>query len=113
MPDRDKPSVLRDHLVSVAESRETTTYGDVANVLDDIPVNVGRYVYEVCRRCVQRGEPMLGALIVSKKSGKPGNGFYENAHEFGRTQKPPEDMSEEVKEEFWLNEVERVYEELG
>ena len=74
-------TLLRSYLVQVARAERTLTYGDVARRFG-IPWSQGastalvsalKGIEEENRR---RREPLLMALVVSKKSGMPGRGFF-------------------------------------
>ena len=75
-------ALLRHCLVQAARAGRTLTYGDVACRFD-IPWSQGASaaLASALKRIgddnQRRGEPQLMALVVSKKSGTPGRGFFQ------------------------------------
>jgi len=105
---------VRKELISVAEQRGTVTYKTIAHLMGLAPsgchmVNeVGHMLGEISEDECKRGRPMLSA-VVTRVTGKMGQGFFELARKLGKLK----DVSEEAKERFWEEEKARVYEIWG
>lgn len=72
---------IRARLIELARLRTTITYGDLTAQLTTIAAHPGSYVFhallrEVCYAEYEAGRGMLCALVVSKATGRPGQGFY-------------------------------------
>lgn len=66
---------VRDHLVEIARSGETTTYGELKADLGlrHAPNGLGRLLDLLSEDCRRRGEPSLAALVVNAKTGEVGS----------------------------------------
>ena len=76
-------------LVTAAQYRGTTTYQHIATIMG-LPTSgnymgraVGQILNEISEDEVQRGRPMLSAVVINT-DGRPGAGFYDAAVKFGR-----------------------------
>lgn len=72
---------LRALLIDTARRRAFITYGELAEQVTCARVHAGSYVFtgmlrDVCRDLEQETGVMLCALVVSKKTGKPGAGYF-------------------------------------
>jgi len=100
---------IYEKLKEVARARRLITYGEVAEVVDlDWRKNYGkcRQIFVILKRIcadeVRQGCPMLGAMVVGKRSNIPGEGFFTSARKLGFFQG-------DDKLAFWTGERERVY----
>src|SRR6056297_2716756 len=101
---------LLSECIKVAEHRGTIAYEDAGEPIDVIPVNMNNWSAAVSKEVTDQGHPMLSAVVVGKNDGTPGDGFYTLAHDIGRLERDPDELSDEEKTEFWRNEMRRVYE---
>jgi hypothetical protein len=96
-------------LAATAERQGTITCADLALVMGirrggvSMHRAVGRFVAEICEDEVNRGRPMLGAVVVGYR-GRPARGFFTLARALGLLA-PGEDEAT-----FWKAELEAVHE---
>lgn len=96
---------LRNALVEAAARRETPTYKQVAQ-----PLGLNwrsRYFHQVLLGGIsaeeyREGRPLLTAIVVRQDTGRPGDGFFDNARGIGAYD-GHDDMG------FWRTEVNRVW----
>ncbi len=67
------------YLVKLAQSGETTTYGEVAGRQGLHHRSAQWFLGVIQRECRQRGLPPLQALVVNKRTGRPGGGYVASA----------------------------------
>jgi hypothetical protein len=67
---------ITDILFGVATSGGTIGYSPLAHWVDTRPDFLSQQLDQVSRRATDRGEPMWSALVVSKETGRPNEGFY-------------------------------------
>ncbi|MEI6449665.1 MAG: hypothetical protein WCP98_06905 [Actinomycetes bacterium] len=100
--------VLRE-LVRTAEQGHTTGFGDLAVIMGVGPVGastgreVSQVLTEICEDEVNRGRPMLGAVVVGSK-GRPSARLFTLARALGLP------AFREDEAHFWAHERESVYE---
>lgn len=81
--------VLFRELVEVARGRGTETYGELGRVIGLSMSNprhrevIGGLLDEIDRREHAAGRPQLAAVVVRKREGFPGRGFFAVARELG------------------------------
>ncbi len=80
---------MREVLIGVAKLQATIPYGDLAAQLRTISPHPGSYVFQallrdLCREELAAGRGMLCALVVSKATGIPGQGFFKALISMGR-----------------------------
>jgi hypothetical protein len=106
---RDTPEYFLAYaeLLAAARRRGAVTYREIAFVTG-LPmewprmlVEVGKLVGEISKDEDRMGRPMLSALAVHEKNGRPGNGFFGLAKEL---QKPFADDSV-----FWEKQKKSIY----
>ncbi len=68
---------VRDHLIEVARSGSTMTYGDLRSDLGlpYRPQGMGRLLDLLSEDCFRRGEPSLASIVVSGSTGEVGSDF--------------------------------------
>lgn len=68
---------IRTHLISVAQSRDTITYGQLCTelALPYLPRGLGRLMDLVSVDCIRRREPSLASLVVNQATGEVGVDF--------------------------------------
>ncbi|WP_189213754.1 hypothetical protein [Actinokineospora fastidiosa] len=72
----DRVDRITDILFGVAVAGGTIEYAPLARRVGTRPDFLSHPLDQVSRRAAQRGEPMWSALVVSKASGRPNEGFY-------------------------------------
>lgn len=98
---------IREMMIAVAKLRTTITYGEMTAQMLTISPHPGSYVFHALLRdvCVaerEAGRGMLCAVVVSKATGLPGQGFFKAMVKNGR------DCSDIQR--CWEIEIERLYE---
>jgi hypothetical protein len=90
-------------------SRKMTVYyyeiADVAGLSVDDPffdIRIGEKLDEVNRFEHAQGRPLLSAIVISKESGRPGEGFFTCAQELGV-------YAGEDRDQFWAIQLKRVH----
>jgi len=99
-----------DELIRVARAGKTIYYSDLANILG-LPTSGDQMRHEVSHLLGEISEdevtlhkrPMLSAVVVSRENNRPGSGFYELARQLKKL------TAGEAEEDFWVQEVNRVY----
>ncbi|OQX24143.1 MAG: hypothetical protein BWK80_22330 [Desulfobacteraceae bacterium IS3] len=71
----NKARILWSLLVKAAQSGEKKTYGELAPLIDTIPLRVGWALDPIQHYCLDNKLPPLNALAISKTTGLPGDGF--------------------------------------
>ncbi|MEO1287927.1 MAG: hypothetical protein AAFV93_09165 [Chloroflexota bacterium] len=101
---------IRHILIGVAKLETTITYGELASQLMTISPHAGSYVFHALLRAVckaereaQRGH--LCAVVVSKATGIPGQGFFKMMMKHGY------DCHDQKA--CWQSEINRLYEIWG
>lgn len=95
-------------LRSTARGKELTYYSDIAPLLgietgnEYFGAQVGRVLDRVNRREFAENRPLLSAVVVSKETKWPGNGYYGCAKDIRR-------YSGKSDEDAWVEELQRVY----
>jgi putative restriction endonuclease len=69
-------AILWNELADLAEKHQTTTYGQVAPLIDTNPLSVRLALDPIQRYCLDHQLPPMTALVVSQDTGRPGDGFY-------------------------------------
>ncbi len=97
-------------LINAARYSGTTTYQEIA-LIAGLPLRgshmgreVGQILGEIAEDEVSQGRPMLSAIVVGV-NGKPGEGLFSLAKEFGKLT----DESEEGKQKFYEQEQKACY----
>lgn len=67
--------VVWPHLVKAARNMDTLYYSDLAPKIPTNDLNVGQALGPIQAYCIENALPPLTVLVVSKKNGKPGDGF--------------------------------------
>ncbi|WP_456464538.1 hypothetical protein [Persephonella sp.] len=108
-------------LIKLAKKRKTITYSQLAlcinkksaeklpergNALGSV---LSKYLHILCENYVRNGKPMIGSLVVSKKTGMPSEGFFRFAQKLYKIDLKNDDQ----KKIFWQNELKRVFKEFG
>lgn len=97
---------IRGLCISVARSGQTISYTELAAQITRISVHPGAYVFhallrEMCRNEEAAGRGLLCAVVVSRKTKRPGAGFYRLMQQQGRDCQDPEAC--------WQQEVMQLY----
>ena len=97
-------------LIQIARKKETITYGEIAEMMPNIPKRgnymsreVGQISGEISQYEYLHGRPLLSAVVIRGDKKTPGEGFFNMARELSKLQ---EDMD---KRSFWERELEEVY----
>ncbi|WP_457635187.1 hypothetical protein [Persephonella sp.] len=108
-------------LIKLAKEKKTITYSQLAlcinkksaeklpekgNALGSV---LSKYLHTLCENYVRNGKPMIGSLVVSKKTGMPSEGFFRFAQKLYKIDLKNGDQ----KKNFWQNELKRVFKEFG
>lgn len=101
---------MREILIGVAKLRTTITYGELASLITTVGLHVRAPQYydllrDLCREEDAQERGFLGALVVRKSDGRPGQGFYKIMAKHGRDCSDPEAC--------WQREVDLVYQVWG
>ncbi|MEH1013021.1 hypothetical protein V6U90_07910 [Micromonospora sp. CPCC 206060] len=72
---------MRSALIVAAKRRSTLTYGELAAAIDQLYTkrNLSRPLDLLAHDCIQRGEPSLASLVVTKAGGEVSTGFVGKA----------------------------------
>jgi hypothetical protein len=102
-------------LVWAARRRATFKYGDVGQLMGlsggpEAMREVIQIISEIAQAEHQAGRPLLSAVVVTTKTGRPGKGFFEQAVELGKL---PAQTGTEERGRFWEKELARVYSVWG
>ena len=89
---------IYERLKEVARAKEVINYSEI---MPNRRV-IGRILEEICRYEVQRGHPMLAAVVVRKDTRMPGKAFFDLAHRLD-TYTGNDDRT------FWKSELSRVH----
>lgn len=96
--------VIYEKLKQTAKSGKTIGYHDIAPGGMKQP-ELWKILGEICRHEHKAGRPLLSVIVVTAKSGMPGDGFWELARELGLMQE------EEDKNSFFDKELKKVHEQ--
>ena len=101
-------------LLARAKRRQTIYYGDFYRELgldhhNQGDRNIGRQLLYTLNEN-EGMDSLITCLVTSKAENRPFEGFYTLAETEGRIKKG---LSEEKKEEFWVNEVNTIFEKYG
>ncbi|HEY3471188.1 MAG TPA: hypothetical protein VGL47_39055 [Amycolatopsis sp.] len=72
----DRVDRLADILYGVASGEGLIGYAPLGRRLGVQPNHLGHFLEQVSTRAKERDEPLWSALVVSKGSGQPSDGFY-------------------------------------
>ena len=102
-------------LVWAARNRATYKYGEMGSLmgLEGGPAamrEVSHLTNEIGDREHRAGRPLLNALVVTTKTGRPSKGFFEMAEALGKL---PEEADAAARDEFWQRELQRIYSTWG
>lgn len=101
---RDLHSPLRRYLDSLAPEALPITYQQAADALGLSPPRTIRRVALALETLIHEdiaaGQPMLASLVVSRRGGLPGAGFFELAVALGRFPANPAEHSAAYQHEF-------------
>ena len=98
-------------LLAVKNKEFSVTYSVLAERISTpvIPLNVGRNIENISALCHELGLPLLSAIVVNKKTGNAGDGFYPLYERLGI---PTEGMSEKelcYKEQIAIRDCKEWY----
>ena len=101
---------MREILIGVAKLRTTISYSELTTLITTVGLHVRAPQYydllrDLCRQEEAAGRGFLGALVVRKSDGRPGQGFYKLMAKFGRDCSDPEAC--------WQREVKQIYQTWG
>ena len=97
--------IFSDVLKGRAKLRRTVFYGELADILDLNPRNVGLDLHLIQENCMERGLPPLQVLCISRGQKCPGSGCYYSDPESANA------MQQEVYDFDWSN-IEFDFEKL-
>ncbi|WP_293443261.1 hypothetical protein [Persephonella sp.] len=107
-------------LIRLAKEKKTITYSQLASYinkksLEKLPEKgkalgtvLSKHLHVICEKYVKNGKPMIGSLVVSKKTGMPSEGFFKFAEKLYSIDLKNDDH----KRIFWQNELKKVFEEF-
>ena len=107
------PTAVRDRLISAARRGHKVHYADIAKAIGreikgpHWAVPIGRVLAPISEDEVAAGRPMLSAIVVSKDSSLPGEGFFKLGQQLGVVE-PGEDV-----QSFAERQIRLVYEYWG
>ena len=94
---------IYEKLKEVARARSKITYGELAKVFGfNAHLGSGRIFAEICENEYHHGRPLLAAVVVRKKEGMPGKGFFKVARRLGAYQGSDDTA-------FWRQELGKVH----
>jgi hypothetical protein len=99
----DRVDRMMDILAGVAAAHGVINYGSIAKRVGTRANFLANPLGQVSRRAVSRGEPMWSALVVSRMTGRPSEGFYRLARELR-----PE-YANLSDDQLWQQELRRCY----
>ncbi len=96
---------IRHILIALAQQGKTITYSELVTQLQTAYIHhraprFHRILQDMCEQEVRGGRPILGVLVVTKATGRPGAGFFKWCAAHGYDVTPPE--------AFWQAEFDRV-----
>ncbi len=102
----DVKAEMRQLLISTARARTVVTYSELTAMLQTAYLHyhshiLARLLVEIGWEDIDAGRPALPALVVTKQTGMPGNGFFKLAAERGYDVSQPDI--------YWQAAVRRVY----
>jgi hypothetical protein len=102
----DVRAEIRQLLIDVARAKQVITYSELTSMLQTAYLHyhssmLARLLVEVGAEEVQAGRPVLPALVVTKQSGMPGQGFFKLSAERGYDISDPE--------AYWRTAVKHVH----
>src|SRR6266851_3595846 len=100
----DRVDRMMDVLHGVAATNGVIHYGSMAKCVGTRANFLAHPLGQVSRRAVGRGEPMWSALVVSRMTGRPSEGFYRLARDLR-----PE-YANLSDDQLWQQERRRCYE---
>ena len=89
---------IRDRLIRTARSGEVIFYRELGIGRGKA---AGRILNEICEHEHSQGRPLLGAIVVNKATGMPGEGFW------GLSAIPP-NLTDRQRPVFWAKELVKV-----
>jgi len=101
-------AALLGRLRNEASRRKTVYYYEIADVaglsVDDpyFDIRIGEKLDEVNRFEHAEDRPLLSAIVISKESGRPGEGFFTCAQELGV-------YAGEDRDQFWASALKQVH----
>ncbi len=100
-----KARTVRTTLIEVAKHKGTIAYSDVARIADLHVRNQTffRLLDDISTAEHEAGRPLLTAVVVRKKDGMPGQGFFKLATRLGHHR------AVAAKKLDWIRERDRVY----
>ncbi|MDQ7055778.1 MAG: hypothetical protein Q9M89_04555 [Persephonella sp.] len=110
--------LIEEVLIEKAKEKRTITYSQLAQEVSKLlegkfpqkgkmmSLFLTEYLHNICSSCVTKKLPMLGSLVVSKKTGRPSDGFFRFASKLYGI----ELTTDEQKEKFWQNEIKKIFE---
>ncbi len=100
----DIGSIILEKLRDVAAKRGLIHYSEINSLVNLAPhsPDLAQLLGKVSRADHQAGRPLLSAIVVRQSNGRPGEGFFRMARHIGA-------FRGDDDEDFWMNEVQRVY----
>ncbi len=107
-------------LIRLAKEKKTITYSQLASYINKksakklpergsaLGTVLSKHLHTLCEKYVKNGKPMIGSLVVSKKTGMPSEGFFKFAGKLYKIDLKNDDQ----KKIFWQNELKRVFKEF-
>ena len=114
-------TLIENLLIKKAKEKKTITYSQLAQEVFRLSggkfpkkgkimsLFLTKHLHSICSSYVSKNLPMIGSIVVSKKTGKPSDGFFKFASKLYGIKL----ITDEQKEKFWQNEIKRVFEEFG
>jgi hypothetical protein len=102
------PPALLERLQTIARERDTVYYSELAPLLGidtgdpHFAARIGRILDEVNYAEHAAGRPLLSAVVISKDTGMPGEGFFTCARDL-RRYTGRDDLA------YWVEELRRVH----
>jgi len=102
--------LARDKLIKLGRIRRTITYNELMSEIGGPGRGyIKQVLREICQDEDRHGRPLLGALVVRKHGGLPGNRFWQSPV----APEPIRSGSRQQQIDFWSKERSKVYEYWG
>lgn len=107
----EKVATLRPRMVAAAAHRRTMTYSELTNGFTDLSqVDVGDVLQATGLLEDRVNRPLLPAVVVRSKTGRPGDSFFELAESAAQVSEPvPSAADEAVRRWMWAKYLEQVW----
>lgn len=100
----ERQTKVRAKLRHCAKGQKLVTFKEVGDLVNTIAIGVAQQLLIPINEAEHSaGRPLLTAIVINKRTGRPGCGFFVQARELGVMD------PHESNETFWQREVQRVF----